>query len=51
MLNLSMLRKHKRWSVLSFSRTFAVYDYLFINNTPIEHVASFKYIDTLKSRL
>ena len=27
--------------VLSFSRTYAVYDYIFINNSPIEHVANF----------
>ena len=35
--------------VLSFSKTYDVYDYLFINNRPIEHVANFKYIGTVFS--
>ena len=42
LIYLSMLRKHKM--VLSFSRTYAVYDYLFINNSPIEHAGNFEYL-------
>ena len=35
--------------VVSFSRKDAVYDYLFINNSPIEHVANFKNLGTILS--
>ena len=32
--------------VVSFSRTYSIYDYLFINGSPIERVDTFKYLGT-----
>ena len=48
-VNLLINAKKTQEMVLSFSRTYAVYDYLFINNSPIEHVANFKYLGTVFS--
>ena len=35
--------------VVSFSRTFGIYDYLFIDGSPIEKVEHFKYLGTIFS--
>ena len=43
-VNLLINAKKTREMVLSFSRTYAVYDYLFINNSPIEHAGNFEYL-------
>ena len=45
-VNLLINAKKTKEMVLSFSRTFAIYDYLFINGSVIDKVEHFKYLGT-----
>ena len=45
-VNLLINAKKTKEMVLSFSRTYAIYDYLFINSQPIEKAEHFKYLGT-----
>jgi hypothetical protein len=48
-VNLLINAKKTKEMVLSFSRTHAIYDYLFINGSPIEKVEHFKYLGVIFS--
>ena len=48
-VNLSINASKTKQMVLSFSSTYGFYDYLFINDSVIEKVESFKYLGTFFS--
>ena len=48
-VNLLINAKKTKEMVVSFSRTFGIYDYLFIDGSPIEKVEHFKYLGTIFS--